>query len=124
MASVVVCLHYTRYWLRFVSGVLRFSYTSTPSLPSLRFAPPRHSPRHCFLVIAWSLLVSRFHELLAEAERLVKGVNILVVTPGRLLDHLQVWHDGIIYIIRQKLNHAVLLTMIHVWYILYRTQNL
>eukprot|EP00904_Undaria_pinnatifida_P003064 jgi/Undpi1/12759/HiC_scaffold_6.g02427.m1 len=25
----------------------------------------------------------------AEAERLVKGVNILVVTPGRLLDHLQ-----------------------------------
>ena len=26
----------------------------------------------------------------AEAERLVKGVNILVVTPGRLLDHLQV----------------------------------
>lgn len=28
--------------------------------------------------------------LAAEAERLVKGVNILVVTPGRLLDHLQV----------------------------------
>ncbi|CAM9202843.1 unnamed protein product, partial [Hapterophycus canaliculatus] len=26
----------------------------------------------------------------AEAERLVKGVNVLVVTPGRLLDHLQV----------------------------------
>ncbi|CAN0023523.1 unnamed protein product, partial [Scytosiphon promiscuus] len=25
----------------------------------------------------------------AEAERLVKGVNVLVVTPGRLLDHLQ-----------------------------------
>ena len=24
-----------------------------------------------------------------EAERLVKGVNILVATPGRLLDHLQ-----------------------------------
>ena len=25
----------------------------------------------------------------AEAERLVKGVNLLVATPGRLLDHLQ-----------------------------------
>ena len=25
----------------------------------------------------------------AEAERLVKGVNLLVSTPGRLLDHLQ-----------------------------------
>ena len=24
-----------------------------------------------------------------EAERLVKGVNLLVATPGRLLDHLQ-----------------------------------
>jgi ATP-dependent RNA helicase DDX18/HAS1 len=27
----------------------------------------------------------------AEAEKLVKGVNLLVATPGRLLDHLQVW---------------------------------
>jgi ATP-dependent RNA helicase DDX18/HAS1 len=26
----------------------------------------------------------------AEADRLIKGVNILVGTPGRLLDHLQV----------------------------------
>ena len=25
----------------------------------------------------------------AEAERLVRGVNLLVATPGRLLDHLQ-----------------------------------
>lgn len=25
----------------------------------------------------------------AEAERLIKGVNLLVATPGRLLDHLQ-----------------------------------
>jgi ATP-dependent RNA helicase DDX18/HAS1 len=25
----------------------------------------------------------------AEAEKLVKGVNLLVATPGRLLDHLQ-----------------------------------
>jgi len=25
-----------------------------------------------------------------EAERLLKGVNILIGTPGRLLDHLQV----------------------------------
>lgn len=25
----------------------------------------------------------------AEAERIVKGVNLLVATPGRLLDHLQ-----------------------------------
>ena len=26
----------------------------------------------------------------AEAERLQKGVNLLIATPGRLLDHLQV----------------------------------
>ena len=26
----------------------------------------------------------------AEAEKLVKGVNLLVATPGRLLDHLEV----------------------------------
>ena len=26
----------------------------------------------------------------AEADRLVKGVNLIVATPGRLLDHLQV----------------------------------
>ena len=26
-----------------------------------------------------------------EAEKLQKGVNLLVATPGRLLDHLQVW---------------------------------
>lgn len=26
----------------------------------------------------------------AEVEKLVKGVNLLVATPGRLLDHLQV----------------------------------
>ena len=26
----------------------------------------------------------------AEAEKLAKGVNLLVATPGRLLDHLQV----------------------------------
>lgn len=26
----------------------------------------------------------------AEAEKLVKGVNLIVATPGRLLDHLQV----------------------------------
>jgi ATP-dependent RNA helicase DDX18/HAS1 len=25
----------------------------------------------------------------AEADKLVKGVNLLVATPGRLLDHLQ-----------------------------------
>ncbi len=27
--------------------------------------------------------------LRAEAEKLVKGVNLLVATPGRLLDHIQ-----------------------------------
>jgi ATP-dependent RNA helicase DDX18/HAS1 len=27
----------------------------------------------------------------SEAEKLAKGVNLLVSTPGRLLDHLQVW---------------------------------
>lgn len=26
----------------------------------------------------------------AEAEKLAKGVNLLIATPGRLLDHLQV----------------------------------
>ena len=26
----------------------------------------------------------------AEAEKIVKGVNLLVATPGRLLDHLEV----------------------------------
>lgn len=26
----------------------------------------------------------------AEAEKLVKGVNLIIATPGRLLDHLQV----------------------------------
>ena len=26
----------------------------------------------------------------AEAEKLVKGVNLVVATPGRLLDHLEV----------------------------------
>ena len=31
-----------------------------------------------------------------EVEKLQKGVNLLVATPGRLLDHLQVngWMDG------------------------------
>lgn len=28
----------------------------------------------------------------AEADKLAKGVNLLVATPGRLLDHLQVPH--------------------------------
>ena len=31
-----------------------------------------------------------------EAEKLTKGVNILVGTPGRLLDHLQVFLLGIL----------------------------
>ena len=30
----------------------------------------------------------------AEAQRLVNGVNILIATPGRLLDHLQVSQGG------------------------------
>lgn len=29
----------------------------------------------------------------AEADKLVKGVNLIVATPGRLLDHLQVSFD-------------------------------
>lgn len=32
----------------------------------------------------------------AEAQRLANGVNILVATPGRLLDHLQVRRGGIL----------------------------
>jgi ATP-dependent RNA helicase DDX18/HAS1 len=30
----------------------------------------------------------------AEADKLVKGVNLIVATPGRLLDHLQVSYRG------------------------------
>lgn len=33
----------------------------------------------------------------AEADKLVKGVNLLIATPGRLLDHLQVSHMFVIY---------------------------
>lgn len=33
----------------------------------------------------------------AEAQRLANGVNILVATPGRLLDHLQV--SGVVWLI-------------------------
>jgi len=29
----------------------------------------------------------------AEADKLVKGVNLIVATPGRLLDHLEVSSD-------------------------------
>jgi ATP-dependent RNA helicase DDX18/HAS1 len=29
----------------------------------------------------------------AEADKLAKGVNLIVATPGRLLDHLQVRHE-------------------------------
>jgi ATP-dependent RNA helicase DDX18/HAS1 len=28
----------------------------------------------------------------AEVQKLVKGVNLLIATPGRLLDHLQVFY--------------------------------
>jgi len=32
----------------------------------------------------------------AEADRLCKGVNILIATPGRLLDHLQVRNSALL----------------------------
>lgn len=32
----------------------------------------------------------------AEADKLIKGVNLLVATPGRLLDHLQVSENQIL----------------------------
>lgn len=32
----------------------------------------------------------------AEAQKLANGVNILVATPGRLLDHLQVSREGVL----------------------------
>jgi superfamily II DNA/RNA helicase len=31
----------------------------------------------------------------AEVDKLVKGVNLLVATPGRLLDHLEVRTSGV-----------------------------
>ena len=31
----------------------------------------------------------------AESDKLVKGVNLIVATPGRLLDHLEVRYVGI-----------------------------
>lgn len=34
----------------------------------------------------------------AEAQKLANGVNILVATPGRLLDHLQVSREGSLFI--------------------------
>lgn len=40
----------------------------------------------------------------AEAEKLVKGVNLLVATPGRLLDHLQVSERNVFYYDRQNLS--------------------
>lgn len=33
----------------------------------------------------------------AEAQKLANGVNILVATPGRLLDHLQVSREGSLF---------------------------
>jgi ATP-dependent RNA helicase DDX18/HAS1 len=38
----------------------------------------------------------------AEADRLVKGVNILVATPGRLLDHLA--NTQVMFVVLVKLT--------------------
>ena len=35
----------------------------------------------------------------AEADRLQKGVNLLIATPGRLLDHLQVTNGSHLFIV-------------------------
>lgn len=35
----------------------------------------------------------------AEAQKLLKGVNIIVATPGRLLDHLQVCYKAVITVL-------------------------
>lgn len=84
MASVVVCCHFAGF--AFVSTV----FLTPVILRFVRFA----FPRRWLLVAEFWLSVGclNFAKLLAEAERLVKGVNILVVTPGRLLDHLQVYY--------------------------------
>ena len=80
--------------------VPRFSDTNAPSLPSIRFRSS-FVGRYvliaaglvvflCLVLLVFAYCLLSFRDILAEAERLVKGVNILVVTPGRLLDHLQV----------------------------------
>lgn len=42
----------------------------------------------------------------AEAQRLANGVNILVATPGRLLDHLQVRRWNCRRVLHQRLGSA------------------
>jgi hypothetical protein len=46
----------------------------------------------------------------AEADKLIKGVNLLVATPGRLLDHLQVC--GVIIKATSKNSHTYFALMI------------
>lgn len=45
----------------------------------------------------------------AEAQRLANGVNILVATPGRLLDHLQVRRPVLVLITRHRSEVMVFL---------------
>lgn len=41
----------------------------------------------------------------AEADKLAKGVNLVVATPGRLLDHLDVRTSWLFYLKREAYYH-------------------
>lgn len=51
----------------------------------------------------------------AEAQKLANGVNILVATPGRLLDHLQVsvTFFELVVLARKTQNHNSFITAFH-----------
>lgn len=50
------------------------------------YATAKDLLEHCSQTLA---LVMGGANRRSEAERLVKGVNLLIATPGRLLDHMQ-----------------------------------
>lgn len=53
----------------------------------------------------------------AEADKLIKGVNLLVATPGRLLDHLQVC------VVINLGNTKQVCTVLFTFLMMYRTQR-
>lgn len=57
-----------------------------------------------------------------EAERIVKGVNLLVATPGRLLDHLQNT-KGFIYK-NLKVAYKILDIFFPIWYFISVSQSI
>ena len=49
----------------------------------------------------------------AEADKLVKGVNLLIATPGRLLDHLQASHTRLLYILSASKSYSLVIYILH-----------